>query len=86
MTQRVSPSEQGELQGAIASLQGIAMIFGPQMFSMTFAYFIAPEHRLLGAPWYLAAGLLAVSLVIAWSVATDKRPLGSGLAAAAEAS
>jgi len=86
MTQRVSPSEQGELQGAIASLRGIAMIFGPQMFSMTFAYFIAPEHRLLGAPWYLAAGLLATSLVIAWSVATDKRPLGSGLAAAAEAS
>jgi len=86
MTQRVSPSEQGELQGAIASLRGIAMIFGPQMFSMTFAYFIAPEHRLLGAPWYLAAGLLATSLVIAWSVATDKRPPGSGLAAAAEAS
>lgn len=85
MTQHVSPSEQGELQGALASLRGIAMVVGPQIFSTTFAYCIAPEHRLLGAPWYLAAGLVAVSLAIAWAVATDKRPLGSGLAEAAEA-
>jgi len=68
MTRKVSPSEQGELQGAIASLRGIAMIIGPSMFSTTFAYFIAPEHRVLGAPWYLAAGLLAGALAIAWRV------------------
>ena len=73
MTQRVSASGQGELQGAIASLRGIAMIVGPQMFSLTFAYFIAPEHSLPGAPWYLAALLLVVSLVIAWSVAKDTK-------------
>jgi MFS transporter, DHA1 family, tetracycline resistance protein len=84
MTQRVSPSEQGELQGAIASLRGIAMIIGPQIFSTTFAYFIAPEHRFPGAPWYLAAGMLTVSLAIACSVAKerDQSTVASGLAPA----
>lgn len=77
MTRRVSASVQGELQGAIASLRGVAMLIGPGMFSLTFAYFIAPEHALPGAPWYLAGALLLVSLVIAWVVTEDKaQPLG----------
>jgi MFS transporter, DHA1 family, tetracycline resistance protein len=74
MTRRVSPSEQGELQGAIASLRGIAMLIGPGLFSLTFAFFIVPEHRLPAAPWYLAAALLVVSLVIAWRVAAEQSP------------
>ena len=69
MTQRVSPSEQGELQGALGSLRGIAMVIGPGMFSGTFAIFIAPGKSLPGAPWYLAAFLLVASLVVAWVVA-----------------
>lgn len=73
MTQHVSPSEQGELQGALASLRGVAMLFGPGLFSLTFAYFIAPEHKLPSAPWFLAALLMLVSLAIAWSVAKDKK-------------
>ncbi len=88
MTRRVSPSEQGELQGALASLRGIAMLIGPGLFSLTFAYFIAPEHRLPGAPWYLASMLMLVSLAVAWSVARDKESdkdqdaVGGGLATA----
>lgn len=86
MTQRVSPSEQGELQGAIASLRGMAMVIGPSMFSLTFAYFIAPQHAFPPAPWYLAAALLAISLVIAWRVAAEKRPMtGTMTEAVAEA-
>jgi len=84
MTQRVSASEQGELQGAIGSLRGIAMVIGPQIFASVFAFFIAPEHLLPAAPWYLASTLLAISLAIAWSVATDakrdKDKIGGGLA------
>src|SRR5258705_1907163 len=84
MTRRVSASVQGELQGAIASLRGVAMLIGPGLFSLTFAFFIAPEHRLPAAPWYLAAALLAVSLVIAWRVAVS--PVATELAkTAAEA-
>jgi DHA1 family tetracycline resistance protein-like MFS transporter len=72
MTRRVSVSEQGELQGALASLRGVAMLIGPGLFSLTFAFFIAPEHFMPGAPWYLAATLMLVSLAVAWSVAKDK--------------
>jgi MFS transporter, DHA1 family, tetracycline resistance protein len=72
MTRRVSVSEQGELQGALASLRGVAMLFGPGLFSLTFAYFIAPQHLVPGAPWHLAAILMLVSLVVAWVVARDK--------------
>jgi DHA1 family tetracycline resistance protein-like MFS transporter len=78
MTQRVSASEQGELQGAIGSLRGIAMIIGPQIFALTFAHFIAPQHNLAGAPWYLAAAMLTVSLVIAWSVTRRGRQDSAG--------
>jgi DHA1 family tetracycline resistance protein-like MFS transporter len=73
MTRRVSASEQGELQGAIASIRGIGMIIGPQIFAVTFAYFISPKHRMPGAPWYLAASLLLASLLIAWAVAKDTK-------------
>jgi DHA1 family tetracycline resistance protein-like MFS transporter len=72
-TQRVSASEQGELQGAMASLRGIAMIIGPQIFAGTFAYFIGRDHHLPGAPWYLASLLLATSLVMAAYVTSDKK-------------
>jgi MFS transporter, DHA1 family, tetracycline resistance protein len=65
MTRRVSPSEQGELQGALSSLRGLAMILGPGMFSGTFAWFLAPARNFPGAPWVLAALLLFASLVIA---------------------
>jgi DHA1 family tetracycline resistance protein-like MFS transporter len=68
MTRRVSPSEQGELQGALSSMRGLAMIFGPGMFSATFAFFLAPGRVFPGAPWMLAAMLLLASLVIAAAV------------------
>lgn len=84
MTQRVSASEQGEFQGAMACIRGIAMIIGPQVFASTFAYFIAPQHKMPGAPWYLASSLLVISFVIAWAVAKgsngDKDVISGGLA------
>jgi DHA1 family tetracycline resistance protein-like MFS transporter len=69
MTRRVSASEQGELQGAIGSMRGVAMIVGPLMFSFVFSFFVAPGHVLPGAPWYLAAILLGTALAVAWIVA-----------------
>lgn len=68
MTQRVSASEQGELQGAISSLRGLAMIFGPGIFSATFAACIAPGRAFPSGPWYLAAAILIVALGIAVKV------------------
>lgn len=84
MTRRVSPSEQGELQGALSSLRGLAMIFGPGMFSATFAYFIAPGRMFPGAPWMLAALLLLASLAIAVAVVPGGVNARSGQLAEAE--
>lgn len=66
MTHRVSAQEQGELQGALGSLRSITMIVGPPLFAYTYA--IGIVWHVPGAPWYLAAALLAGSLLLALRV------------------
>jgi DHA1 family tetracycline resistance protein-like MFS transporter len=68
MTRRVQPSEQGRLQGANSSLRGIAGLFGPGLFTLTFSHFIGAkrEWHLPGAPFLLAAMLLGVAMIAAW--------------------
>jgi DHA1 family tetracycline resistance protein-like MFS transporter len=68
MTRRVQPSEQGRLQGANGSVRGIAGLFGPGLFTLTFSHFIGAkrEWHLPGAPFLLAAVLLVVAMVVAW--------------------
>jgi MFS transporter, DHA1 family, tetracycline resistance protein len=67
MTQRVAPDQQGQLQGATTSVQSVSQLVGPFLFTLTFAYFIGAQAPLNmpGAPFLLAAGLLALALVIA---------------------
>jgi len=68
MSRRVSSSEQGQLQGAIGGLSGIAGLMGPGLFTQTFALFIGAQAswHLPGAPFLLASLLLFVGLAIAW--------------------
>lgn len=68
MTRHVGVSEQGKLQGANSSLMGIGGLIGPMIFTYTFASFIGPhaDLHLPGAPFLLAALMLAGSTVIAW--------------------
>jgi DHA1 family tetracycline resistance protein-like MFS transporter len=63
----VSPSEQGQLQGAIASLTGIAGLIGPSLFTQTFSAFIGPQAdwHLPGAPYLLSTVLLLMAMVVA---------------------
>ncbi|MCE9521177.1 MAG: TCR/Tet family MFS transporter [Alphaproteobacteria bacterium] len=75
MTQSVSPSEQGRLQGALGSLMGIASIIAPILYPRVFAAAIElndaspmPGAPLLGAPFFVAAFLLFCGLIIAWRV------------------
>ncbi|MFO1108860.1 MAG: TCR/Tet family MFS transporter [Bradyrhizobium sp.] len=68
MTRIVAPDQQGQLQGATNSVQSLAQLAGPFLFTLTFAYFIgkaAPVH-LPGAPFFLAAALLLVAVAIAF--------------------
>ena len=77
MTRRVSASEQGELQGAINSLASLAWIFGPTLFTFTFAYFIDRKHgwNFPGAPWFLGGLLLFVAMGLATRI--PRLPVGS---------
>lgn len=69
MTQRVQPSEQGQLQGAIMGLRGLSGLFSPFLFTYTFATFISKSSVYLpGAPFLLSALLLVVAFFIAWRV------------------
>ncbi len=66
MSRRVSPEEQGKLQGALASLQGLTGMVGPSLFAGTFALAIAPGNPpwVAGAPFYLAATVLVIGMVL----------------------
>jgi MFS family permease len=82
MSRRVDPSEQGQLQGALGSLRGITGMIGPALFTFTFAHFIGEGTRwhLPGAPFLLAALLLASALAVAWRVTrAEKLPNGAGV-------
>ena len=73
MTRLLGSSEQGQLQGALASLQGIAGLLGPALFTQTFAAFIGPERawHLPGAPFLLAAALLTIAIGVGSGVARE---------------
>jgi DHA1 family tetracycline resistance protein-like MFS transporter len=68
MSPLVSATEQGQLQGANASLMGIANLIGPGLFTQSFAIFIAAgsSWHLPGAPFFLAAVLVAGATLIVW--------------------
>jgi len=83
MTKRVSASEQGELQGALSSLRGLAMVFGPQLFALTFAWCIGQGRAFPAGPWYLAAFILLVALGIAVRVTGGAEAASNTDAAAA---
>jgi DHA1 family tetracycline resistance protein-like MFS transporter len=72
MTSRVSASEQGRLQGAIGSLNSIAGILGPTLFTQTLAAVAVNEVRgpLAGATFWLAAGLVTLGGLLAWRITT----------------
>jgi DHA1 family tetracycline resistance protein-like MFS transporter len=67
MSRRIDAQHQGQLQGANASLISVAILIGPELFTQTFAFAIgaAKDWDLPGAPLLLAAGLLAIAIVVA---------------------
>ena len=68
LTRRVSPSAQGELQGALSAVQSIASLIAPPLFAFTYAFFIEPGRAdpIPGAAWYLAGALMLSGMVVAW--------------------
>lgn len=66
MSHHVGASEQGQLQGANASLMGIASLIGPGIFTQSFAWFIGPGAivYLPGMPFLLSAVMLAAAIAV----------------------
>jgi len=75
MSRRVSPSEQGQLQGATASLQAITGMIGPTLFTQVFAHSIAAGAglRVPGMAFYAASAMLVAAGTLSWWV-TRERP------------
>jgi DHA1 family tetracycline resistance protein-like MFS transporter len=75
MSRLVGGSEQGRLQGANSSVTGIANLFGPALFTQTFAFAIGAGRnwQLPGAPFLIATLLLALTGILALWV-TQTRP------------
>ncbi|WP_395053435.1 TCR/Tet family MFS transporter [Flavobacterium sp.] len=68
VSQEVSPSEQGEIQGTLTSLMSASSIIGPPLMSMIFYYFTHKEapFQFPGAPFILGGILMFVATVISF--------------------
>jgi DHA1 family tetracycline resistance protein-like MFS transporter len=70
MTRCVGDDEQGALQGAVGSMNGIASMVAPLLFTQVFALAVGPYRDLTlpGLPFLLAAVLLVAALIVGWRV------------------
>jgi DHA1 family tetracycline resistance protein-like MFS transporter len=69
-TQRVSATQQGQLQGAQSSIGSIADMFAPLVYSQVFAFGITQTGlmHLPGAPYYVAALFVTGAMFVCWQV------------------
>jgi DHA1 family tetracycline resistance protein-like MFS transporter len=70
MVARVDASAQGQLQGALQSLRGLCSLATPVLFTQVF---VLGTPIVAGAPYWLAAGLVAGALVLASRVTAALR-------------
>jgi MFS transporter, DHA1 family, tetracycline resistance protein len=79
MTRRVGAAEQGRLQGAVGSMNGIANMIAPVLFTSLFAQAVGRFEYLHvpGAPFLLASIFLAAALVVAWFVTGPQSAISS---------
>ena len=72
----VPANEQGELQGALASLMSATSVIGPLLMTNIFAYFTKPTASIYfpGAPFLLGAFLTFISTILAYrSLKAEKK-------------
>ena len=72
---KVPSNEQGQLQGALASLMSATSIIGPPIMTNLFAFFTRPSApvQFAGAPFFLAAILMLASTIIAYTTIKNKK-------------
>jgi len=67
MSREVKPSEQGQMQGAIQSLRGLAGVFGPMLFTYIFSksFGVSAPIHVPGAAFFMAAAFLFLAILVA---------------------
>ncbi len=75
MSRTASDDQQGELQGAVTSINAVATILAPLIVTQTFWYFTAPQnpYYLPGAPFLLSALLTAFCIAVFMQTPRPKR-------------
>lgn len=76
LSHMTSASEQGQLQGAINSLRGIAGLVGPSLFTYIFSKSIGAHAivHLPGLPFFFAATMLLFALALSQSPSLKRQP------------
>jgi DHA1 family tetracycline resistance protein-like MFS transporter len=75
MTRRVSPTEQGQLQGALSSVSGITGMIAPGIYTFVFARSIGAWSGLglPGAAFLVASSMLVGAIVVSVRAAKTAR-------------
>ncbi len=75
MSAEVGPTEQGELQGAVASIQSLSAIVGPPLMTTVFARFSAADAPVYapGAPFMVSLIFVAVTAVMFFRANAGRR-------------
>jgi MFS transporter, DHA1 family, tetracycline resistance protein len=73
LSKTIDPTEQGRLQGALASVRAACQVFTPALFNGAFALGVRIDASWAGAPMLVSAALLALAVPFAVS-ATAVRP------------
>ncbi len=78
------PSRQGEIQGALSSLQGLTLVAGPLVMGSLFAVATRPAHAVHfpGAPFLLAALTCLCAVLVLRGVASRPEAAAAGIGAA----
>jgi len=76
----VSPTEQGRLQGAWTSINSLMGVFAPGLFAAVFANVVhdTGPRSWIGAPFLVAAGMIAAAAVLVTWATRHPAPDGSG--------
>ena len=79
MSKTLATNEQGQLSGTFSSLNGIAGMIGPTLFTEVFRWTIVPGTSTYfpGAPFALAATILVFALILATQVVPRTAPSSS---------
>lgn len=78
MSRRISPAEQGQLQGALGSIRALTGMLGPMLFTQVFAAAVRlGDRQTLGAAFVLSAILLVVAVFIGLRVLPASAPRGA---------